>query len=468
MMLAQSFRYFTLCSCLIAYWSAGAQDKIALEEIASGFSLPTSITQTGNDRLYVTEKPGYIQIMDTTGVKWPNRFLDIHTKVNSVSSERGLLGLAFHPNYDDNGYFYVDYTNLSGNTVIARYRRDTLNPDMADPNSEHILLTVTQPYANHNGGNPVFGPDGYLYIGFGDGGSAGDPGNRAQNRQVYLGKILRIDVGGGDPYGIPPDNPFTGIDTLVQEIWAYGVRNPWKFTFDRNTGDLWIADVGQDAWEEIDFQPAGDTGGENYGWHCREGMTDYNTTGCPPSDVFIEPVYAYAHAGGGCSGSVTGGYLYRGSRFPYFYGKYLFTDYCTGVFRALYRDTSGVVEEEDLADLQNSEFTAFGQDASGELYVAGASGRIYRFESLVSGVREVAQKPFFLYPNPASNEFIIETEETLPAHMHIFNTLGKIVLQQEVIGGQMVDCAALPAGTYVVEWSSPSPGYQIEKLVILR
>jgi glucose/arabinose dehydrogenase len=206
-------------------------------------------------------------------------------KSNSGARERGLLGLAFIHRMRRMD-FLVNYSN-SGVILSGRYSRESSNPNLADPNSEMILMTVTQPFTNHNGGHLAFGPDGYLYIGLGDGGSGGDPGDRAQNGQERLGKMMRIDVDNGTPFAIPPDNPFVGNDTILEEIWALGVRNPWRYSFDRLTGDLWIGDVGQDAWEEIDFQPAGSAGGQNYGWRCKEGLANFNTAGCPPSDLPI-------------------------------------------------------------------------------------------------------------------------------------------------------------------------------------
>ncbi|MCB0551885.1 MAG: PQQ-dependent sugar dehydrogenase, partial [Phaeodactylibacter sp.] len=220
-----------------------AQPSLQLEVFASGFSLPVDIAHAGDGRLFIVEKAGRIRIIDSDGSILPQPFLDIDARVNSLASERGLLGLAFHPDYTDNGYFFVNYTNNSGDTRISRFSVSAGNANQADPNSERILLEVDQPFNNHNAGDLNFGPDGYLYIGLGDGGSADDPGNRAQNRQNLLGKMLRIDVDNGDPYSIPEDNPFAFDDFTLDEIWAIGLRNPWRFSFDRLTGALWIADV---------------------------------------------------------------------------------------------------------------------------------------------------------------------------------------------------------------------------------
>jgi glucose/arabinose dehydrogenase len=461
-------RIFTVIISLTVSIQINGQDKLDLTEIASDFSIPVAIAHTGDERLFIVEKNGFIRIMDTIGQVMNEPFLDIDAKVNSQASERGLLGLAFHPMYSDNGYFFLNYTNNAGTTTIARFSRDTLDANKADPNSELILFTIPQPFSNHNGGDVVFGPDGYLYIGTGDGGNGGDPGNRAQNLEEQLGKMLRIDVDSEIPYAIPPDNPFSGVDTVVQEIWAYGLRNPWRYSFDRSTGDLWIADVGQDAWEEINFQAASGTGGENYGWRCKEGFANFNTGNCPPFETLTDPVYVYAHTSANCSGSVTGGFVYRGSKHPYFFGKYIFTDFCTGVFRSVMRDTSGAVESEDLANLQNQEFTAIGEDASGELYVAGASGRIYTIQSLVSGIHNVKPELISIWPNPASGSFTIDAVDEVISDISlgIYNTLGECVLEIPSLQSNRVDCSGLVHGVYVVLVKVPNRIERLGKLII--
>lgn len=458
---------YSLFALLFAF-SLGAQDKIELIEIASGFDTPLGIEHAGDHRLFIVEKDGTISLMDTNGVVFAGHFLDIDARVNSNAGERGLLGLAFHPDYADNGFFYVNYTNLGGSTVIARFSRDPNDPDRADPDSEMILLTQSQPFQNHNGGHLAFGPDGYLYIGLGDGGSGGDPGNRAQNPETFLGKMLRIDVDGGAPYAIPPDNPFVGVDSILPEIWATGLRNPWRYSFDRITGDLWIADVGQDAWEEISFQPASSTGGENYGWRCKEGFANFNLSGCPPMETLTDPVYVYAHMGQNCSGSVTGGYAYHGNRNPYLNGKYVFTDYCTGVFRALAPDSLGGFEAEDLANLQNFEFTAFGQDASGELYVAGGSGRIYVIRDLVSGLRNIERKPITITPNPTRESFVVEGEMQGSVRVSVQNVFGQVVFQQPMILPARITLEDFPSGVYTVVVEEARDAVGVGKLVLTR
>ncbi|MGD9974492.1 MAG: sorbosone dehydrogenase family protein, partial [Desulfatirhabdiaceae bacterium] len=284
------FKLLVLWTCpfFLFLTVAGAQapgdpPAIVIEPYGSGFSSPVHITHAadGAGRLFVVEQPGRIQIMKNGGTL-PVPFLDISDRV-SCCGERGLLSVAFPPDYAMKGYFYVNYTNLSGDTVVARYHISA-NPDVADAATEEILLTIAQPFANHNGGQLAFGPDGYLYIGTGDGGSGGDPFNNGQSTNVLLGKILRIDVEAGiEPYAIPATNPFQLIEGYRPEIWALGLRNPWRFSFDTLTGDLFIGDVGQNEYEEINFQPAESTGGENYGWRIMEGFHCYNPAECDPT-----------------------------------------------------------------------------------------------------------------------------------------------------------------------------------------
>lgn len=347
-----------------------------LTPVASNLRRPVDISHAGDNRLFITEKDGTITILNVDGTLINEPYLDIRMRVNAFANERGLLGLAFHPEYHSNGYFYVHYTNTQGNSVISRFKVSNNNPDRADASSEKILLTVTQPFNNHNAGDLNFGPDGYLYIGMGDGGNGGDPGNRSQNPKNLLGKMLRIDVNHGDPYSIPDNNPFVGnVDTL-EEIWSLGLRNPWRFSFDRLTGDMWIADVGQNAWEEINMEPTG-TAGLNYGWRCYEGNAAFNLAGCKERSHYTFPVHVYPNRFDvGCS--VTGGYVYRGTQNPSLKGKYIYTDFCTGIFWALRKEGDNWINEQ-LADLDNQDFVSFGEDVNGELYVAGlASGNIYK------------------------------------------------------------------------------------------
>ena len=364
-----------------------SQPKIQLTTFATGFTRPVDIEHGGDSRLFVVEQAGLIWILDSLGNRLPDPFLNIDPRVRSTGNEQGLLGLAFPPDFAQTGFFYVDYTfEPNGDTRVSRFRVNPDNPNQADPNSEEILLTQAQPYTNHNAGCLKFGPDGYLYIAFGDGGNAGDPQNRAQNKSVLLGKILRIDVNSQSPglaYGIPMDNPFVGDPNARPEIWSLGWRNPWRFSFDRLTGDMWVGDVGQNAHEEVDFEPA-HTGGRNYGWRCYEGSFTYSASGCPPASSFIMPFFDYANPSVGRS--VTGGYIYRGSKYSDLYGLYLFTDYVSGRWWATRRQSDGkTFETTQIADLADNQFCSFGEDRDGELYVAAlAAGTIYRVTELCS------------------------------------------------------------------------------------
>jgi glucose/arabinose dehydrogenase len=311
-----------------------------LTPIAENLVKPVGITHAGDGsgRLFITLQDGEIVIWDGNEVL-PTPFLDIDSIVNSGGSEQGLLGLAFHPDYEANGFFYVNYTDNTGaDTVVARYSVSAADPNVANPNSAVMLMEIDQPFSNHNGGQLQFGPDGYLYIAMGDGGSAGDPGDRAQDLTERLGKMLRVDVnGGGSPpdcgsgvnYTVPADNPFVdGPGGNCDEIWHLGLRNPWRFSFDRLTGDMFIGDVGQNAWEEVNFQPAASAGGENWGWRCYEGNHPFNTAGCGPAGDYDFPILEYPHSLG-CS--ITGGYAYRGPAMPGLgQGTYLFADFCSG------------------------------------------------------------------------------------------------------------------------------------------
>ena len=358
-------RLILVLLALLVATSALGQPKLVMKLIAAGLDQPLAITNAGDERLFVTFQPGQIVIV---GRSTP--FLDIHTLV-SCCNERGLLSVAFHPHYLQNRFFYVDYTNVNGNTVIARYTTLVTDPNRADSSSAIILMTIPQPYANHNGGQLQFGPDGYLYIGMGDGGSGGDPENRAQNLNSLLGKILRIDVDSASPYAVPATNPFLNNSAARGEIWAYGVRNPWRFSFDRHTGDLWIADVGQDKYEEVDWQPAASSGGENYGWRYMEGLHCYNPgSNCPTAGLTM-PVIEYTHDNGNCS--ITGGYRYRGEKYARMSGMYIYGDYCTGIIWGATPQRDGSVTTQLLLDT-TMQISSFGEDVNGELYVADIKG----------------------------------------------------------------------------------------------
>jgi glucose/arabinose dehydrogenase len=323
---------------------------------------PVDLQPDGSGRLFVIEKAGRIRILENDQLL-ETPFLDITDRVGSNGNEQGLLGLAFHPAYQENGRFFVNYTDTRGDTVIARFQVSD-DPNVVDPNSEVPLFGYDQPFPNHNGGAMVFGPDGYLYIGSGDGGSQGDPNGNAQNTGTMLGKILRVDVDSAEPYAVPSDNPFGN------EVWAYGLRNPWRLSFDRSTGDLYIGDVGQGNWEEIDFLPAGSPGGANFGWDHREGAHDYEGGG---PEGMIDPVAEYSHPEGGCS--VTGGYVYRGS-LPEWNGIYIYADYCTGLIWGLIQ-VDGGWQTQLLFDVDVT-ITSFGQDENGEVYLLSDNGGVFR------------------------------------------------------------------------------------------
>jgi glucose/arabinose dehydrogenase len=353
--------------------SAGEWPQVSLVRVMKGLTLPVHVTHAGDGsgRLFIVEQAGRIRVA-SGGMLLPVPFLDIASRVGCCG-ERGLLSAAFPPGYGNRRYFYVDYTNASGNTVISRFRL-TQDPDVADPGSEQIVLTIAQPYPNHNGGQLAFGPDGYLYVGMGDGGSAGDPQNNAQSPTSLLGKILRIDVeSGAAPYAVPASNPFAGRAGYRGEIWALGLRNPWRFSFDRRTGDLYIADVGQNQYEEVDFQPAGSPGGENYGWRIMEAGHCSNPNPCNQTGL-VQPVFEYDHSNG-CS--VTGGSVYRGALFPRMHGVYFFADYCSGGLWGLRREGSSW----QSTKLLDSTFTVstFGEDEAGNIYLPDYNaGDVYK------------------------------------------------------------------------------------------
>lgn len=434
-----------------------AQPKIALDSISSGFNAPVDFAHAGDERLFIVEQRGTIQIMDTTGKVSSGFFLDIRQQVTTTGSEQGLLGLAFHPDFSSNGYFYINYTTTGDSTHISRYSVSQSDPGKADPNSEKVLFSLAQPYRNHNGGGVKFGPDGYLYLSLGDGGSGGNPGNRAQDSSVLLGKILRVDVDTGDPYGIPPDNPFKGISGARDEIWAMGLRNPWRFSFDSKNGNLWIADVGQNDWEEINREPGNSNGGLNYGWRCYEGDHPYNTSGCGQRSKYRFPVHEYPNMGYPGECSVTGGLVYRGSRFPGLQGQYLFADYCSGKLWSLYYDTAAMKWD----TLLHGEYTSlrpssFGEDAAGEAYICSHSkGIIYRLINTGStGTGKPFKKPSYkIYPNPSEGTVNIHISNPDKFHtLQITGTSGKVTYTRKVNNQKVITVSkeSLKPGLYLV------------------
>ncbi len=350
--------------------SPGTVSQLGLQKFADGFTRPIYVAHAGDgsNRLFVVEQAGRILVMrDGKTLSIP--FLDIRDRIES-GGEKGLLSVAFHPQYKENGRFFVNYTARKEGvltTVIAEYRVSLNNPDLAD-RAEKIILEVEQPFGNHNGGLNKFGPDGFLYIGLGDGGAAGDPLNNGQNLETLLGKILRIDVDSREPYAIPSDNPFVGRANAQGEIWAYGLRNPWRFSFDRCTGRLFAGDVGQNRLEEIDLIEQG----KNYGWRVMEGSQCYDPPTLCNTQGLELPIAEYDHSLG-CS--VTGGYVYRGTQYPALIGHYLFGDYCSGRIWSLVNTGRWTMRQ--LIDSPFS-ISSFGEDERGELYVVHYGGAIYR------------------------------------------------------------------------------------------
>ncbi|MFG0327546.1 MAG: PQQ-dependent sugar dehydrogenase [Phycisphaerales bacterium JB037] len=371
--------------------AASAQTTLTTELVASGFSAPLYVTHAPGDdsRLFVVQQRGLIRIIDLdSGSINPTPFIDLSGIVSQAGNERGLLGLAFDPDYASNGYFYVNYTNNAGDTRIRRYQVSS-DPDIADALTATPVMAIAQTDSNHNGGWIGFGPDGYLYIASGDGGGSYDPNNAGQRLNTLLGKMLRIDIDGDDfptdnqaNYAVPDDNPFTDDPLALDEIWAYGLRNPWRPSFDRATGDLWIADVGQQQREEVNFQSASSPGGENYGWRLREGFIQTpNVGGSRPADN-VDPIHDYTHAQG-CS--ITGGYVYRGCAIPDLQGAYFFADFCSTTIWTLRYDavavsdlTDRTAELDPPGSLAISSITSFGEDAQGNLYIVDRGGEVFR------------------------------------------------------------------------------------------
>ena len=346
-------------------------EGVTLLPVAQGLVAPVYLTAPAGDRrMFVVEQPGRIRVI-RDGRLLPGPFLDITDKVG-YGGERGLLGLAFHPRYATNGRFYVNYTDRHGDTRVERYTAEPA-ADTADPASAQLVLTVAQPYANHNGGDILFGPDGKLYIGMGDGGSGGDPRGNGQNLGTLLGKLLRLDVDGADPYAVPPDNPFVARQGARPEIWAYGLRNPWRMAFDPQAGLLYIADVGQGSWEEVDVVPAASKG-LNFGWNRMEGAHCYGLALCSREGLTL-PLFEYGH-GDGCA--IVGGFVYRGRAVAALAGQYVYSDYCSGWLRSFRYDGAAAVDRRAWRVTRPGPVLSFGEDAAGELYLLAASGTVYR------------------------------------------------------------------------------------------
>lgn len=445
---------------LTTYLSYSQTPDIEILLIADGFNSPLDIQNAGDDRLFIVERSGTIDILNSDGTVNPQPFISIPTL---SGGEQGLLGLTFHPDYATNGFFYVHYTRNNGSSQISRYTV-TSDPDIADPNSEFEILNVAQPFGNHNAGGLAFGDDGFLYIAFGDGGSGGDPGNRSQNPALLLGKMLRIDVDNQDDnlnYAIPSTNPFVNDTAFRPEIWDLGLRNPFRFSFDPETGAMWIGDVGQNAVEEIN---RGTGGGHNYGWRCYEGSAPFNTSGCPDQSELTFPVTEYNQTS--TRRSIFGGYVYRGDDFPDMQGLYFFGDTISG--EIIYTDATnpGTNTFENFGT--NDFFVSYGVDQSNELYIAAlGSGRIYRVvDANALNVNDVdLQDMFSIYPNPATNTVNIEFS-SLPNTdtVRVYDITGKLVKSQAIQElTTTISIRDLTSGVYLVQLETSG---HTQKLII--
>jgi len=450
--------------------------QVDIESFASGLNNPVNIKHAGDDRLFVVEQDGTISIINADGTVNPLPFLDINSRVFNIGGfgdERGMLGLAFHPNYAVNGFFYVNYINNSGNTVISRFTRASTNS--ADDSTELILLTITQPFSNHNGGDMAFGADGFLYISSGDGGSGGDPGDRAQSLNTLLGKLLRIDVdntSNGNNYAIPADNPYIGNNAALDEIWAYGLRNPWKFSFDRNTDELWIGDVGQSNVEEINMNPS-TSAGINYGWRCYEGNSTFNTSGCPAVNTLTFPIAQYTHSGNGLfKCSITGGYRYRGTIQPSLAGLYFFADFCSNEIATLQQNgPNWDITYFHKNEYDNDGWSAFGEGLNGEIYIAGiSSGEIFRIIDANLSIDEQNILEVKMYPNPANTILNFDFSNSISEieSIKLYDIQGKIIKSIHLFTNQLTEFSITDvlSGLYLVEITATNGQKKSLKLIV--
>ena len=438
--------YLTLI--FICYNSSFSQ-SVLLESFGPSFNSPVEIKNAGDERLFVVEKSGKIKILNQNGSVNSTPFLDIEDRVSTNANERGLLGLAFHPNYPENPFFFVNYTNNSGATTISKFSVSA-NQDIAN-DSETILLEINQPYANHNGGCINFGPDGNLYIGMGDGGSGGDPQNYSQNTESLLGKMLRINVNSG-AYSIPENNPYG------DEIWSVGLRNPWKFSFDSLNGDLWIADVGQNEFEEINMvqnNPAN----INYGWRCYEGNEPYNLSGCPDEGLTF-PVSTYSHySSGDFKCSITGGYVYRGNQISGLNGVYFFADYCSGEIGLLSKNENDEWDMSLAFPNINGSWVSFGEDINGELYIASINGGVYKIIDAALSNNEIDSNTLNYFPNPFQDYIQINSDR--PINIELYDLSGRKLREFKNYNQEILDLGFLNKGTYIIKID----GYLVKKLI---
>lgn len=474
-------------ACLVLSVFVKAQNfnlpQLKLKPFAEGFKYPIDLANAGDDRLFVVERLGKIWVIDKDGNRLSDKpFLNITDRVFTVFpqdyDERGLLGLAFHPNYPDSPYFYVNYIGLDSNSKISRFTVSAGDPNQAKKNSEVILLSITQPkaedFVNHKAGCLKFGSDGYLYGTLGDGGSAGDPRNNAQDPTKLLGKLIRIDVdhpSGNKNYGIPSDNPFVGVSGWEEEIYSSGLRNPFRFSFDKETGDLWLPDVGQDKWEEINLHRNGVKGGQNYGWSCYEGNHNFKFNGCDYNGLpYKFPIVEYGHTSDNCA-AITGGFVYRGTKYPKMMGRYIYCDYCTGKFSVVFQ-TNRTWLNIPLLDEDDGVYVSFGEDSKGELYVInqpdGEIERVVDASETGAEPSDIAvDKEFNLkvFPNPNHGQFTVEVNAPRQQSyaITITNVYGRTILSETKIANAginkwSISSAQLVRGTYMLHVETTKGG----------
>lgn len=455
-------KFYTVFTFFISFSFFG--QAIDTEIFAQGFFTPVEITHAGDDRLFVVELGGDIRVIAANGSVYDQSFLSLPEGTVLAGAERGLLGLAFHPQYASNGYFYICYTRVpDGSVMIVRYSVNPENPNVADPSSAFTIMAIPHLETAHNGGTLRFGPDGYLYIGIGDGWA---PLTNAQDINVNLGKILRVDINNStetQPYAIPPGNPYVGVEGN-DEIWAIGLRNPWKYSFDKNTGDLWIADVGNTGFEEINHVSS-TISGINYGWSCFEANAPFSD--CETAS-FTFPFLSYPHEPGRCS--IIGGYVYAGTEFPAFNNKYFFGDLCANA--VLMADiTSGEVTSSAIFPGDLNYFMTLGQDNEGEVYIAAAAtGTIYKIVNGTMGTNVFGNLEYALLPNPAQSEFrLTNSTFNYPAELVVHDATGKTLIHSTLLtNDSSIPVDALQNGIYLVTVTDQSGAVGTSKLVVSK
>jgi glucose/arabinose dehydrogenase len=455
--------FILLTICIIYSANTIAQPTLGFNKILSGLTSPVDIKNAGDGskRIFIVEQSGTVRIYKN-GNLLNKPFLNISNLTKYKGTEKGLLSIAFHPKYQNNRYFFIYYNNLDGNITLARYRVSKTNPDSADPSSGVILFSRPKPggFGNHNGGTLQFGKDGYLYLSIGDGGGEGDPYRNGQNGQTFYAKMLRfdIDVPNKPYYAIPPDNPFVRDPNVLDEIYDLGLRNPWKWSFDRQTGDMWIGDVGQDSIEEIDFRKPHDAGGANFGWSCYEGKLAFNSDSCKKRSSYVFPIFQYHHdinTGGEC---VIGGYVYRGSKYPQLQGYYICADYVKNNVWKIKPNTSGgwniYLQQGAPASL-----ISFGEDEAGELYASTRSGNVYHVIATTAFVESAPgvsnnSSATFIYPTLVDNNSITVILNDHYSYARVVDMSGKQVLKKDITnatGKVSLHLPKLAAGTYIVQ-----------------